>query len=119
MQPKVLGTHGEQIAAKYLEEKGYKLLDANFTVRGGEIDLIAKHNNVLVFVEVKTRKSFSFGKGEESVNSLKRRTLQRTIKKYLYKHNLEQCDYRLDLIDIELDGNNGVKKINHFQDLDI
>lgn len=120
MNKRSFGYMGENLAAEYLISKGYEIIKNNFTVRGGEIDIIAKKDGVLVFVEVKTRTGESFGKGSESVNTLKKRRLLRAIERYLNKLNLKyDPDYRLDVVEIELNAYGGVKTISHFEDIEI
>ena len=116
MKAKTLGTNGENLAAHYLQSKGYEILKNNFTVRGGEIDLVTKQDNTLVFVEVKTRTSSSFGYGDESMNRLKKMRIHRAIQRYLGD---EDTDYRVDLVEIQLEPDkNTLKTINHFEDID-
>lgn len=120
VKPKSLGFRGEDFAAHYLQSKGYQIVANNFTIQGGEIDLIAKSGHTLVFVEVKTRTSDLFGRGEESLNAAKRKRIGKSIGRYLQKNRLEDCDYRFDLIDVELHPEtNDVKNITHFQDIEI
>lgn len=99
-----------------MQSKGYEILKNNFTVRGGEIDLITKQDNTLVFVEVKTRTSTSFGYGDESMNRLKIMRIHRAIQRYLGDGD---TDYRVDLVEIQLEPDkNTLKTINHFEDID-
>lgn len=121
MQAKSLGYAGENLAEKYLRGKGYEILDKNFTVRGGEIDIVARKNGVLVFVEVKTRTSDFFGEGNESVDSQKKKRILYAVEKYLYtKIKSADPDFRLDIIEIEIDPKTGgLKNINHFEDIEV
>ncbi|MBI5413477.1 YraN family protein [Candidatus Peregrinibacteria bacterium] len=121
MKAKSLGYKGEDLAARYLQDKGYKILEKNFTVRGGEVDLVAQDGGVLVFVEAKTRTGTSFGTGDESVNFGKKQKLRHTIQRYIAeKPNLADSDYRVDLVEIELDSqSHELKKINHLKDIEI
>lgn len=122
MQAKALGYSGEKLAADYLKNKGYEILDHNFTIRGGEIDLIARQKNILVFVEVKTRTGNSFGYGDESLNRIKKQRIHRAIQNYLEKHmrKLRDPDYRIDLVEIEFDRVvRKLKNITHFEDIEL
>lgn len=121
MQAKSLGYRGENLAAQYLRSKGYEIIKNNFTIRGGEIDLIAKYEKILVFIEVKTRTTEQFGSGEESIDFLKKHRIHRTIKHYISNELTESDpDYRLDFIDIELDPKTKkLKKIQHFEDIEL
>jgi len=101
---KILGKIGETIAAGELEKKGYEILESNFTTRFGEIDVIAFKNDVIVFIEVKTRTSRSFGKPEESIDTLKAKKIRKVAKYYLLKHlSRENLDYRFDIISVQID----------------
>lgn len=119
VKAKKIGYQGEKLAAQYLQSKGYEILEKNFTIRGGEIDIIARQGDMLIFVEVKTRSRETFGPGEESMNNLKKYRLDRTIMKYLEKNNQEDSDFRLDLIQIELDPTTqALEYIEHFEDIE-
>ncbi len=116
-----MGYVGENLAIKYLIDKGYEILDKNFTVRGGEIDIVARKNGVFIFVEVKARTSDSFGEGNESVDRQKKKRILYAAEKYLYtKIKTPDPDFRLDIIEIELDPETGAQKnINHFEDIEV
>lgn len=78
-----LGRWGEEEAARYLRRLGMKILERNFKTPVGEVDLIARHRQYLVFVEVKTRRSVSYGHPQEAVGSVKQRQIVRTAQWYL------------------------------------
>ena len=120
MDNKTLGYHGEALAAEYLRNKGYKILTSNFTVRGGEIDLIAQNTaGTLTFVEVKTRTSATFGSGEESVTSEKRFRMQRAIARYLATLSYADPDCRIDVIELVLDPKtHDLLHIGHIEDIE-
>jgi putative endonuclease len=92
-----LGKMGEQLAAKYLTNKGYHLISQNFRLPGGEIDLIFEKDGIIVFVEVKLRSNELFGTGEEAVTYFKKRTLLRAARLYLQKNGLRR-PWRIDLV---------------------
>jgi len=97
------GEYGEEKAAKYLISKGYTVLCRNFRWKGGEIDIVAKDNTrkcLIVFVEVKTRKTKGFGLPCEAVTPTKLRKIKRTIKVYNSIKGCENCDFRIDVIEI-------------------
>lgn len=118
-----LGYYGEKMAVQYLVSQGYEILKTNYTIRGGEIDIIARRaarkSNILVFIEVKTRQTDSFGAGEDSINFWKRRRLQRAINNYLHKTFESDPDYRVDIIEITLDKKSGLQNIEHFEDVEM
>ena len=80
------GKAAEDQAALFLKNQGYKIAERNFTVRGGEIDLIAWEGKTLCFVEVKSRRSAEYGYPAEAVNRLKQRRLIRAAQLYLQLH---------------------------------
>lgn len=97
-----IGHNGEETAAEYLKKQGIAILTKNYYTRYGEIDLIAKDKNEYVFVEVKTRNSSKHGQPQEAVNKFKQKNLILTSRFYLQKHNLEEADWRIDVIEIRL-----------------
>jgi putative endonuclease len=84
-QTRMFGQKGEELAATFLKEKGYKIVEKNFRVPFGEIDLIAWDRKTLVFIEVKTRKSIRYAMPFEAVNSHKMKKLSDTALFYLKK----------------------------------
>lgn len=107
------GKNGEEIASKYLESIGYKILDRNFNCNQGEIDIIAKDKNEIVFVEVKTRTNRRYGLASEAVNKIKKKHLLRAIKYYIYIKGYEKCFIRIDVIEVYI--KNGKTNINHIK----
>ena len=87
MNTRTVGTKYEQCAAKFLESKGYEILEKNFRCRFGEIDLIAKDKEYLVFVEVKYRSTMQKGMPQEAVNMKKQRVISKVAMYYCMKHN--------------------------------
>ena len=75
---KALGSKGEDLAIQFLKKKGYRIIDRNYKTSVGEIDIIARDGNTIVFVEVKTRTDDSFGYPFEAVNKKKRQKLQKS-----------------------------------------
>jgi len=98
------GALGEKISEEFLKSNGYKILCRNWTCHWGELDLVARYKDTLVFVEVKYRSSLGYGRGEESVNFTKRAHLKRSIMVFLsaYTGNLSQ--YRFDVICLSPEG---------------
>ena len=95
------GLKGEEIAVNYLKKLGYQILERNFRIQGGEIDIIAKDKNYLVFIEVKTRYNHEFGKPKDSITPKKIGFLIRTAKFYLLKTGWGNEPFRLDFISID------------------
>jgi len=118
MTKKEIGNLGEKLAEKFLIKKNYLILAKNYTIKGGEIDIIAQNltNTQIIFVEVKTRTSNSFGYPENAVNSAKKEHLQKTAQKYLIDYNYPVMqDYRFDTLAVELNMQTRQAKIIHFE----
>lgn len=99
------GRWGEQIAAEYLEKKGFRIIARHFQFHHAEIDLIARDGDYLVFIEVKTRSSDDFGCPEEAVTERKKAHLRRAAEGYLYLNGLDNIDCHFDVISLRfLDG---------------
>ena len=96
------GKFGEKEAEKYLKEQGYKIICKNFKCMQGEIDIIAKDKNEVIFVEVKTRTGINYGEAKEAVDKKKQKHILKTIEYYLYKNKLENEPIRVDVIEIYL-----------------
>jgi len=109
-----LGAFGEQAAASYLEKQGYHVLERNFSCRVGEIDIIASLGEIIVFVEVKTRKNLNYGLPCESVTSSKKEHIKKAVRYYALRNNLFQNDFRLDVIEIYIKGEKAY--IHHMED---
>lgn len=94
------GRRYEQMAAAFLEQQGYRILEWNYRDRYGEIDLIARHGEVLVFVEVKYRKSLRQGDPAEAVDRKKQQRIHHTAQYYLYTHRMTDIPCRFDVVSI-------------------
>jgi len=97
-----LGALGERLARRHLEEKGYCILDANFRSPYGEVDMVARHGEHLVFVEVRTRRGRGFGTPEESLTPAKGERLVATAQSYLEAHPQPSGLWRIDVVAVEL-----------------
>ena len=95
----VFGDQGELLARKFLEEKGYEILDENWRFRKAEIDLIVYKNPVIVFVEVKTRENNRFADPEDFVTKAKQKLLAMAAGEYIHLMN-HQNEVRFDIISI-------------------
>ena len=94
------GIEGESLAIEYIKKLGYTVLERNFSNRTGEIDIIAKDKNYIVFIEVKARSSLKFGAPIESITWHKVRSIIRTAKCYLRYKNLQNALCRFDVIEV-------------------
>lgn len=112
---KEIGDFGEDAAEKYLKDNDYEVLKRNFRLKFGEIDIIAKQNDCIVFVEVKTRKSSDFGQPSEYVNLRKQIRIKKAAAVYI---DIENNDIRFDVIEVfysERGGKTVLNSINHIE----
>lgn len=110
-----LGRFGETVAADFYKKQGYKILIQNYYVAGGELDLVVEAEDVLIFVEVKTRSNEKFGQPIEAVHRQKQLHIQRAAIRYLEENPVEK-EVRFDIIEViakQRDGGFVVEKINH------
>jgi putative endonuclease len=98
-----LGATGEALAVNYLKRSGYKIIEQNFRVRAGEIDIIAEQDGTLVFVEVKTRTDTRFGSPLESITASKKNHLSKVALEYMSRHDCHERPARFDVIGVQLD----------------
>ena len=98
-----LGMNGEEIACKELEQRGYSVLARRYRVRSGELDIVARDGETLVFVEVKARASHEFGTAAEAVTPMKQRRLMRLATEYMLRERLPECPCRFDVVSIHFD----------------
>ena len=113
-----LGKWGETLALKKVKKMGYKCLVQNYCCPLGEIDLIAKDKDVLVFIEIKTRKGSSIGYSKEAVDWRKKRQLSKVALTYMKENNCADTKARFDVIAIHLDqGKEEVQLIQNAFDL--
>ena len=128
------GKSGEKIAAKYLQKKGYRVLERNFRTRFGEIDLICQPRKAclpayavrrrqvpnlpyIVFVEVKTKTGHGFGEPWEMVNHHKLEQIKKMGYVYLTKNGLHNVSCRIDVVGVWLNSNSKVEKIEHWENV--
>ena len=96
------GILGEKLARDFLKKHGYHILDTNYRCPHGEIDIIARHGDVLVFTEVRAKRSLEFGSPEESVTAAKKEHLRATAFHYYQTHNNLPLLWRIDFVAVEL-----------------
>jgi putative endonuclease len=99
-----LGADGEAIACTTLVDRGYRILARRYRTRAGEIDVVARHGDVVVFVEVKTRRGSEFGDPAAAVTLQKQRRLALMATDYLARHRLERAPARFVVVAITFDG---------------
>jgi len=103
-----MGQESEQLAREYLQTKGYRIIETNFYYRGGELDIIAWHENVLCFIEVRSVSSERYGSPLETISYAKRRRLIKTAQYYLFamerahagKFDMDHAAIRFDVLGI-------------------
>jgi putative endonuclease len=99
-----LGKLGEDLACQELERRGYAILTRRYRRRGGELDIVARDGQTIVFVEVKTREGCEFGAGAESITLFKRRRMTTVALDYLARYKLVERPCRFDVVSIDMDG---------------
>ncbi len=100
---KVLGARGEDLAVRYLKKKGYKVIERNYRCQWGEIDLIARQGDTLVFVEIKARTSSDFGLPQDAVDRFKQEKLVQVARAYMAEHRLQETiPARFDVVAVQL-----------------
>ena len=108
-----IGKWGESIAANFLEQNSYKIIDRNFRCKQGEIDIVAKNKEYIIFIEVKTRSYIFFGSSGEAVDKRKKKNIYYAAKYFLHINKLEECFVRFDIIEVFIKKN--CFKINHIK----
>ncbi len=110
MHNRFVGQQGEDRAAAFLAERGYHILAKNVRTRYGELDIVARQGDTVVFVEVKTRLSDACGGGVEALHPAKQRQIVRLAQAYIARHEWEERPARFDVVAIGYD-ENGVEEI--------
>ena len=101
LERKQLGAKGEEIAVRYLKSRGYRIVERNYRIRLGEIDIIAEQGNDLVFIEIKTRSDTLFGSPFESITAQKQKQLSKVALEYISKQGCHNRPSRFDVVGIE------------------
>ncbi len=102
MQKKELGQKGEEFALRFLKKRGYQIIQKNYVCKMGEMDIIAKEKDTLVFIEVKTRTSTTFGPPQLAVNHKKQSQMSKVALYFLKEKKLEDIKARFDVVAILL-----------------
>ena len=111
---KIFGKLGEDCAAKFLEAHGYEIVARNFRIRSAEIDIIARVDDVIIFVEVKTRSNTRHGLPAEAVTVRKQRKIIEAAGVFLQDENFADCACRFDVMEVFMRGEL-VEAINHIE----
>ncbi len=110
------GQYGEALAAQALESFGYAIVDRNWRCPTGEVDIIARDGETWVFVEVKLRRGRGAGTPEEAVSDRKQQRLLRVAQAYLAELELDDVQWRVDVIAIDLSDDDLVWRLDHYRD---
>ena len=94
----IFGQRAEVAAAGFLRSRGYTILEQNYTTRYGEIDIVASHDDTLVFIEVKARRGLRYGGPKEAVNASKQQKIIGTATHYLKQHGIHDTRIRFDVV---------------------
>lgn len=103
MKRRNTGILGEKLAQDFLKKRGYRVLETNYRCPHGEIDIVARHKDFLVFIEVRTKTSQEFGSPEESITSAKKERMKTTALHYQQAHDNLPPLWRIDVVAVELD----------------
>ena len=103
MKRRDTGVRGEKLAKDFLKKRGYRILETNYRYPRGEIDIVAKHKDFLVFTEVRTKTSLEFGSPEESITLAKKARMKTAALHYRQEHDRLPPLWRIDVVAVELD----------------
>lgn len=109
------GKQGEGLAQEYLRQHAYMIIQKNFRCKAGEIDIIAKDREVVVFIEVRTQTSNLYGPAYNTVTRSKQKQVRRVALYYISQHNLVNTQFRFDVIGITLNPDTGEHHLDHIQ----
>lgn len=111
---KEIGKTGEDLAVKNLVQNGYKIVERNFRCRSGEIDIVAREGEYMVFIEVKTRTGAKFGTAAEAVDNKKQKQIHRIAAYYLMKAGpMQNCRFDVVTVNMDKSGNHKIKIIKN------
>lgn len=113
---KEIGSYGEILSINYLIKNGYFILDKNYRNRLGEIDIVCKKNDILVFIEVKSRYTNTYGSPMESVTYYKQKQIIKISKLYIMLKKYTNINIRYDVIEVVFNNKNQLFNINHVLD---
>jgi len=112
-QRKRVGKIGEDAAATYLRQHGYQILMRNWSTRFGEIDIIAKKSQTLIFVEVRSTRGIRYGYGFQSIGNRKQQKVRRLALQYVKRQQFNHLPLRFDVISVLINRENKVVKLDH------
>ena len=103
MKRRDTGILGERLAKDFVKKRGYRILETNYRCPEGEIDIVAKDKDCLVFIEVRTKTSREFGSPQESITPVKKERMRATAAHYRQSHSNLPPLWRIDMVAVELD----------------
>ncbi|MFQ5611396.1 MAG: YraN family protein [Anaerolineae bacterium] len=109
------GRRGEDLAVDYLRRQGYEIVVRNWRCRAGEMDIVARQGQMLVFVEVRARRSRRLGTPEESITPAKQARLIEVAQSYLQETGSEAAPWRIDVVAVLLDERGQAARLNHIE----
>lgn len=109
-----VGAYGERVAVRYLTERGWTVLDRNWRSRSGELDIVARDGDEVVFVEVKTRSGTGYGHPAEAVTAAKVARLRRLAAEWLAAHDVHTAGVRIDVLAV-LRSRRGAATVEHLK----
>lgn len=110
-----LGSKGEDIAVRFLKKKGYRIIRRNYRCKYGEIDIIAEHDNITAFIEVRTIQAENFGTPQDFITNIKTEHISKSALNYIKKENLFDRSCRFDLVAINFSDTLSEPKIEHIE----
>lgn len=113
---KDIGNYGEDISYDFLKKQGYYILSRNFRTRYGEIDIICKKDDLIIFIEIKSRYNYNHGSPIEAITYSKQMQIIKLCKFYIYTNNLTKYNIRFDVIEVFFNIDNNLHSINHITD---
>ncbi len=102
---------GEKLAQDFVKKRGYRIVETNFRCPEGEIDIVARHKDFLVFIEVRTKTSLKFGSPEESITPTKKARMRATAFRYQQEHSNLPMLWRIDVVAVELNKKGELSRI--------
>ena len=111
----IIGKYGEDVAERYLVQKGYNILERNFWCRKGELDIVAESKEYIVFIEVKTRSNTLYGNPVHAVDYKKRKHMYNVAKYFLHTRGWDNRYARFDVIEVYIE--KGLARVNHISQI--
>ena len=111
------GKIGEKIAKKYLISRGYSIIQSNYRLGNDEVDILANYNKYLVFIEIKTRLSNSFGLAEDQLTMRKKHNIYRSLRYFYLTYGINEHQLKTEFIAVNLNITEKIANIKHFKSI--